>query len=95
MIEKFNIPSNVLEAKSYRQSTDASQLNPFDSKSVVITSLHYASRMSGDIRAVPWDLVVIEDEILVKRDLLIDALEKRLAQKTTAESLFTIRWKVA
>jgi superfamily II DNA or RNA helicase len=36
-----------------------------------------------------------EDEIMEKRDDLIDQLERRLAQRTTAETLFTIRWAVA
>jgi len=29
-----------------------------------------------------------------KRDSLIDQLERRLAQRTEAETLFTIRWRV-
>ena len=36
----------------------------------------------------------IEDEIAAKRDRLVDALEKRMRQKTTVTPLFTIRWKV-
>ncbi len=36
----------------------------------------------------------IEDEIMEKRDNLIDALEKRLEQKATVNELFTIRWAV-
>lgn len=36
----------------------------------------------------------VEDEIIEKRDLLIDKLEKRLVQKTETETLFTIRWQV-
>jgi len=36
----------------------------------------------------------IEDEIMEKRDNLINALEKRLEQKTTVDELFTIRWAV-
>lgn len=36
----------------------------------------------------------IEDEIMEKRDQLIDQLEQRLAQRTHAETLFTIRWAV-
>ena len=36
----------------------------------------------------------VEDEIIVKRDALIDSLEKRLAQRTQTETLFTIRWTV-
>lgn len=36
----------------------------------------------------------VEDEIIDKRDDLIDRLEKRLVQKTESETLFTIRWRV-
>ena len=36
----------------------------------------------------------VEDEILEKRDKLIDALEKRMQQRTSSEQLFTIRWTV-
>lgn len=36
----------------------------------------------------------VEDEIMKKRDELIDKLEERLAQKTETETLFTIRWRV-
>ncbi len=35
-----------------------------------------------------------EDEIMGKRDALIESLEKRLAQRTETEPLFTIRWAV-
>jgi len=35
-----------------------------------------------------------EDEIMEKRDTLIDSLEKRLAGQTEMEPLFTIRWAV-
>ena len=38
--------------------------------------------------------VNIEDEIEEKRDHLIDALEKRMHQKTENFPLFTIRWSV-
>jgi hypothetical protein len=40
------------------------------------------------------EIFKVEDEIMTKRDALIDDLEKRLAQKTAAEQLFTIRWVV-
>ena len=39
--------------------------------------------------------VKAEDEIMAKRDQLVDALERRLAQRTASESLFTIGWRVA
>jgi SNF2 family DNA or RNA helicase len=40
------------------------------------------------------DIFRIEDEIMEKRDQLIDSLERRLAQRTETETLFTIRWAV-
>jgi chromosome segregation ATPase len=40
------------------------------------------------------EIFKVEDEIMDKRDQLIDQLEKRLAQRTTTETLFTIRWAV-
>ncbi len=36
----------------------------------------------------------VEDSIIEKRDALIDALERRLTQKTESERLFTIEWAV-
>lgn len=36
----------------------------------------------------------LEDEIMEKRDGLIEFLEKRMGQKTSKENLFTIRWQV-
>lgn len=40
------------------------------------------------------DIFKAEDEIMEKRDGLIDSLERRLAQRTETETLFTIRWAV-
>ena len=40
------------------------------------------------------DIFKVEDEIIEKRDQLIDVLEARLAQRTATETLFTIRWAV-
>jgi hypothetical protein len=36
----------------------------------------------------------VEDEIMAKRDELIERLEKRMRQRTNVEPLFTIRWGV-
>jgi chromosome segregation ATPase len=36
----------------------------------------------------------VEDEIMAKRDELIERLEKRMRQRTNVEPLFTIRWSV-
>lgn len=40
------------------------------------------------------EIFQVEDSIIEKRDGLIESLEKRLAQKTESERLFTIEWSV-
>jgi len=40
------------------------------------------------------DILRAEDEIMEKRDSLIESLERRLAQHTATEALFTVRWAV-
>ena len=40
------------------------------------------------------DIFKAEDEIMEKRDRLVESLERRLAQKSSGECLFTIAWSV-
>ena len=40
------------------------------------------------------EIFKVEEEIIAKRHPLIDSLERRLAQRTETENLFTIRWAV-
>jgi len=59
--EKFNLPSLILDSKTYRQAVREGNGTPFASDKVIITSFHFASRFRGEIRAVPFDLVVIDE----------------------------------
>jgi superfamily II DNA/RNA helicase len=59
--EKFNIPNTILDARTFRQAQANGNPNPFSSDRVVVTSLNFASTMRGEIRAVPFDLVVIDE----------------------------------
>lgn len=61
MEEKFHLPTLVLDAKTYRQVQKNGHPNPFISDSVVICSMHFASSRAAEIKAVPWDLVVIDE----------------------------------
>ena len=40
------------------------------------------------------EIFKVEDEIIEKRDQLIDSLERRLVQRIETETLFTIRWMI-
>jgi len=60
--EKFNLPSIVLEARSFKGAQNRGIENPFLSKNnVIICSFHFASRMKGLVRAVDWDIVTIDE----------------------------------
>jgi ERCC4-related helicase len=59
--EKFNLPSVILDARTYRQAESSGNPNPFATDRVVVTSLNFASTMRAEIRAVAFDLVVIDE----------------------------------
>jgi len=58
---KFNLPNIILDAKTYAQQQAAGNAQPFATGQVVITSMNFAAKMQADIRAVPFDLVVIDE----------------------------------
>lgn len=59
--EKFNLPTLILESRTYNQAIKAGFDNPFDTNAVVITSMNFASRMKIDIKSITWDSVVIDE----------------------------------
>jgi len=59
--EKFNLPNVILDARTYRQAQANGNPNPFSTDRVVITSLNFASTLRAEIRAVAFDLVVIDE----------------------------------
>jgi hypothetical protein len=58
------------------------------------TLLEKIQKLERQQRRQRQEIFAVEDEIMVKRDALIESLEKRLAQQTRTETLFTIRWTV-
>ncbi|MBM3163055.1 MAG: DEAD/DEAH box helicase, partial [Chlorobi bacterium] len=59
--EKFNLPSIVLDAAIFRQQQKQDIPNPFSDQRIIICSMHFASSRAEEIRAIPWDLVVIDE----------------------------------
>ena len=51
-------------------------------------------RLEQQQRRQRQDIFKAEDDIAEKRDTLIESLERRLAQRTETETLFTVRWTV-
>ena len=59
--EKFNLPSLLLDARSYSAAKKAGSVSPFECSKVVICSLNFAAKMKDDIRSVGWNLVVVDE----------------------------------
>ena len=58
--EKFNLPVQVLDAKAYRQARRSGQA-PLTADAIVVMSHNYANRLREELKAVAWDLVVIDE----------------------------------
>lgn len=61
LLDKFFLPSFILEAKSFNDSIKKKQLNPFDRSEVVICSYQFARSKDAYVTLVNWDLVVIDE----------------------------------
>ena len=58
--EKFNLPSLVLDAKAYRESQRSGR-SPLAENAVIILSFNYANALREELKAVQWNLVVIDE----------------------------------
>jgi SNF2 family DNA or RNA helicase len=57
-----HIDSRILETKAYNLAKKAGVANPFVvSAQVVIVSYQFASTKAADLKALDWDLVVIDE----------------------------------
>ena len=72
LADKFGLPAVILEARPYRLSAKEGRANPFDlgsagtgshrtADAIVICSYQFAAGKAGEVAAVPWDLVVIDE----------------------------------
>ena len=61
LYEKFHLPVKVIDARAYRETQKNGNPSPFMDNSIVICSLHYAARKSAELKAIPWDWVVIDE----------------------------------
>ena len=59
--DKFNLPSQILDSKTWKQALSAGLSNPLEQPLVSIISYHYAQRIEDELVAVPWNLVVIDE----------------------------------
>lgn len=59
--EKFNLPTFIMDAKSYREALRDGMEQPFSQRCVTIVSMNYANTRKEEVKAIPWNLVVIDE----------------------------------
>lgn len=86
LAEKFFLPCRILEAKSYNAAIKQGQLRPFETPEIVICSYQFAKSKAGDVQAVPWDLVVVDEahrlrNVYKPSNVIANTLKQALAGK--------------
>ena len=61
LTEKFFLPCRILESKSYNAAIKQGRFRPFEGPDIVLCSYQFARSKAGDVQAIPWDLVVIDE----------------------------------
>ena len=61
LLEKFFLPSEMLEARSFNQAIKQEKANPFNQDALVICSYQFAANKSEFLTQILWDLVVIDE----------------------------------
>ncbi|MGP1347473.1 MAG: SNF2-related protein [Phycisphaerales bacterium] len=79
--DKFNLPALVLDRTVWNRLVRGGLASPFDSPQIMVISYGFAARMKDDLRAVPFDLVVLDE-----------AHKLRNAYQPSKKSGQAIRW---
>lgn len=61
LTEKFFLPCELLESRSYNTAWREGRLEPFISDHVVVCSYQFAKNKASEVRRIKWDLVVIDE----------------------------------
>ena len=59
--EKFNLPTEIIDAKRTRELRREGKANPFKRPAVAIASYNFAAKESARLRVVQWDYVVMDE----------------------------------
>lgn len=61
LMDKFFMPSTIMEAKSFNDTVRSGNLNPFDLSTIVICSYQFVKTKEAYVKNIDWDLVVIDE----------------------------------
>ena len=61
LAEKFHLPSQVLDARTWKEQRKQGITDPFNQATITVISYNFAARMKDLLRLTPWDLVVFDE----------------------------------
>jgi SNF2 family DNA or RNA helicase len=61
LLDKFFLPTAILEAKTFNEAIRGGNLNPFDQQKIILCSYQFARSKEPYLRQTAWDLVVIDE----------------------------------
>jgi ERCC4-related helicase len=61
LADKFFLPSQILETRTFNEQIKRGNLNPFDQSEIIICSYNFARAKDVYIRQVNWNLVIIDE----------------------------------
>lgn len=61
LFDKFYLPSMILESNSFNRAIRDNISNPFDQDKIVICSFQFVNNKNKFVRAINWDLVIIDE----------------------------------
>ncbi|HEX3661371.1 MAG TPA: SNF2-related protein [Acidobacteriaceae bacterium] len=61
LLDKFFLPSVILETKTFNEAIRSGNLNPFQQHKIIICSFQFARSKEPYLRNTPWNLVVIDE----------------------------------
>ncbi|MEG1609494.1 MAG: DEAD/DEAH box helicase, partial [Clostridia bacterium] len=72
LVDKFYLPSIILESKSFNENIKQSNFNPFLQSDIVICSYQFAKSKIDYVKAVEWDLIVIDEAHRLRNAYRVD-----------------------
>lgn len=84
--EKFFLPCQILETKSYNAAVRQGQFRPFECDAIVICSYQFARNKAADVANTAWDLVVMDEahrlrNVYKPSNVIANTLKLALANK--------------
>jgi adenine-specific DNA-methyltransferase len=84
--EKFFLPCEILESRSYNVAVRSGQFRPFERDAIVICSYQFARNKATDVATTAWDLVVLDEahrlrNVYKPSNIIANTLKLALANK--------------